>query len=102
MSGRNVATTEKDPRNFAIAIQQLFQGRSYAVGVCTLAAGATSTVVAAPNCAAASQVFLFPTTADAAAALASTFISSVGQQTFTVSHANNAQVDRIFAYVALG
>lgn len=102
MSGRNVATTEKDPRNFSIAIQQLFQGRSYAVGTVTLAAGATSTTVAAPNCAAASQVFMFPTTANGAAALASTFISSVGQQTFTISHANNAQVDRTFAYVALG
>lgn len=102
MSGFNVATTEKDPRNFALAIQQLYQGRSYAIGTVTLTASATSTVVSAPNCAAQSAVFLSPSTADAAAALASTFISSVGQGTFTITHASAASTDRTFAYVALG
>lgn len=102
MSGFSVSTTEKDPRRFALAIQQLYQGRSNAVGTATLAASATSTVVTAPNCSPSSFVFLFPTTANGAAALASSFISSVGKETFTISHANNAQVDRTFSYVALG
>jgi hypothetical protein len=98
----SVATTEKDPAKFAVAIQQLYAGRSNATGTVTLAAGATSTVVNPPNCAPQSAVFLFPKTANAAAALATTFINSVGKQSFTISHANNAQTDRSFFYVCLG
>ena len=98
----SVSTAEKDPAKFAVAIQQLYAGRSNATGTVTLAAGADSTVVNPPNCAPQSAVFLFPKTANAAAALATTFINSVGKQSFTISHANNAQTDRSFFYVCLG
>jgi hypothetical protein len=98
----SVSTAEKDPAKFAVAIQQLYAGRSNATGTVTLAAGAASTVVNPPNCALQSAVFLFPKTANAAAALATTFINSVGKQSFTISHANNAQTDRSFFYVCLG
>ena len=98
----SVSTAEKDPAKFAVAIQQLYAGRSNATGTVTLAAGAASTVVNPPNCAPQSSVFLFPKTANAAAALATTFINSVGKQSFTISHANNAQTDRSFFYVCLG
>lgn len=81
MSGFSIATTEKDPAQFALAIQQLYDGRSNASGTVTLAAGATSTVVSAINCAPQSAVFLFPKTANAAAALA----SIVQQQIFAAS-----------------
>ncbi|MGJ4928151.1 hypothetical protein ACQR1I_16525 [Bradyrhizobium sp. HKCCYLS2038] len=87
---------------FALAIQAALNGRSNAAGSVTLAAGATTTTVAAPNCAAQSAVFLFPRSANAAAALGSTFISTVAKQSFTISHANNAQTDRTFFYVCLG
>lgn len=104
MSGYGVSTSEKDPMKFALAIQSLFNGRSNAIGKATLAAGATSTVVSAPNCAAQCAVFLFPTTAHAAAEIAAggCYVSAVGKQQFTITHANNAQVDRTFFYVALG
>lgn len=102
MSGFQVSTAEKDPGKFALAIQQLYAGRSNAAGSVTLAAGAASTVVAAPNCSPQCAVFLFQKTANAAAALGTTFISSVGKQTFTIAHANNAQTDRSFFWVALG
>ena len=98
----SVSTAEKDPAKFAVAIQQLYAGRSNAAGTVTLAPGASSTVVNPPNCAPQSAVFLFPKTANAAAALATTFINSVGKQSFTISHANNAQTDRSFFYVCLG
>jgi hypothetical protein len=95
---------EKDLSKYVLSLQQLAAGRSNAAGSLTLAAGAASTVVPADNCAPQSAVFLFPKTANAAAALAagSTFISSVGKQQFTISHANNAQTDRSFFYVCLG
>lgn len=102
MSGYNVGRNEKDPSKFATAIQQLYAGRTNAGGSITLAAGAASTVVNAPNCSPQAAVFLFPKTADAAAALATTFISSVGNGTFTISHANNSQADRSFFFVCLG
>lgn len=102
MSGFSVASTEKDPAKFAVAIQQLYSGRSYSTGSVTLAAGATSTVVSAINCAPQSAVFLSPKTANAAAAIATTFISSVGKQTFTITHANSAQTDRSFFYDCRG
>lgn len=102
MSGFGVSSQEKDPVKIALAIQQLFAGRSNAAGTLTLAPGAASTVVAAQNCAPGSKVFLFATTANAAAALATTYASSVGKQTFTLTHANNAQSDRTFFFVCLG
>ena len=102
MSGFNVSTQEKDLTRFATAIQQLYAGRSNAGGSVTLTPGATSTVVNAPNCGPQSGVFLFQRTANAAAALATTFVSSVGKQTFTISHASNAQTDRTFFYVCIG
>ena len=102
MSTFNISTQEKDPAKFALAIQQLFAGRSDAAGTVTLAPGATSTVVTARNCAPGSKVFLFATTANAAAALATTYASAVGTKAFTLAHANNAQVDRTFFFVCIG
>jgi hypothetical protein len=93
---------EKDLAKFAMSLQQLAMGRSNATGTVTLTPSATSTVVSAVNCAPGSAVFLFQKTANAAAALSTTYVASVGKQTFTVSHANNAQTDRSFFYVCLG
>lgn len=95
---------EKDLAKFATSLQQLAAGRSNASGSVTLAAGATSTSVKADNCAAQCAVFLFPKTANGAAALAAgtTYVASVGKQTFTIAHADNAQTDRSFFWVALG
>jgi pyrroline-5-carboxylate reductase len=104
MSGLSVSTREKDPAAFARAIQQLYSGRSNATGVVTLAPGATTTTVSAINCAAGNAVFLFPATANAAAALATTYVpaATVTKQQFVINHANSAQTDRTFYWVALG
>jgi len=99
-----LSPAESEPYRIVNAIRQLAAGRSNAAGSVTLAANAPSTAVAAPNCAAASQVFLFPKTAHAAAELAAggCYVSAVANGSFTVTHANNAQADRTFAYVCLG
>jgi hypothetical protein len=96
------STQDKDLAKFALSLQQLASGRSNATGSVTLTAGATSTVVTPDNCAPGSAVFLFPKTANAAAALSTTYVGTVGKQTFTITHANNAQTDRSFFYVCLG
>jgi hypothetical protein len=104
MSSYVVARDEKDLKKFALAIQQLAEGRLNATGACTLAASASSTTVAAPNCAAGSVVLLSPRTAHAAAELAAgtLYVSAVALGSFTLAHANNAQTDRSFGYVCLG
>ena len=80
------------------------EGRSNAAGTFTLAANAASTTVLAPNCGAASTVLPFPKTANAAAEIGNgtMYIGTVSNGSFVVTHANNAQADRTFMYVALG
>ena len=103
MTVNNLPTPDdRDLIRVASAVRQLAQGRSNAVGQVTLAAGATTTTVNAVLCASESFPFLTPLTANAAAALADTYVSSVNNGTFTLTHANNAQTDRTFAYICLG
>lgn len=93
---------DRERTRLVTAVLQLIRGRSNAVGSVTLTAGATSTTVDFVNCSQDSQVFLSPRTANAAAALATTYISSVGNKSFTIAHANAASTDRTFGFVALG
>lgn len=104
MSAPVLISSEREMTRLVSAINQLGQGRSSAVGTLTLTAGATSTTVTAPNCGAGCKVFLMPTTANAAAAVASTYIDpdDVTKEQFIVTHANNSQTDRTFFYVAFG
>ncbi len=104
MTALVLAPDEKDARKVATAINQLAQGRSNAVGTVTLVANAASTVVTAKNCGAGSVVLLSPLTAHAAAELGNgtIYVSAVANGAFTLSHANNAQTDRTFGYVAMG
>jgi hypothetical protein len=87
-----------------LAIRQLTEGRSNATGTVTLAANAATTTVSAPNCAAASVVFLFPATAHAAAIVAATYVlaANITQRQFIVTHTNDANTDKTFYWVALG
>jgi hypothetical protein len=86
------------------AIQQLSAGRSNAVGTVTLRASQTSTTVSDPNCASGTVPNLVATTADAAAALATTFIpvASIANGSFVIQHASVASVDRTFLYALHG
>ena len=102
MSGVIPHLAERDPVRQNQAIRDLFAGRSNAVGTVTLRASQTTTTVTAINCGAGSRVFLFPTTANAAAIVAATYVSSVGQGTFTITHTSNANTDKTFHWVCLG
>ena len=104
MTVRVVDRNEKDLTKLTLAINELASGRSNATGKFTLAASATATAVTAPTCAAGSVPILMPTTANAAAEIGNgtLYVSAVVNGTFTVTHANNAQVDRSFLFVCLG
>lgn len=95
---------EKDPKNVIRSIQQLSAGRSNAVGLVTLAASATSTTVTDGNCSVDSTISLSPATADAAAALATTFIpvATIANGSFVISHTSAASTDRTFRYAIAG
>ncbi len=92
---------EEDQRKINLTIQQIAAGRSNAVGIVTLTAGATSTTVNDLNCAAGSVIRLDPRTANAAAAIPTTY-TATANKSFTIFHANAATVDRTFAYAIQG
>jgi hypothetical protein len=95
---------EKDTAKQNFVINQLAQGRSNAIGECTLTASATTTTVTAVNCGPDSAVFLFPQTANAAndMGLISIDPDDVTQGQFIITHASNARTDRTFWFVCLG
>ena len=86
------------------AIRELIQGRSNATGSVTLTANQATTAVSRETFSSDAQVFLFPRTANAAAELGAgtLFVSTVANQSFTVTHANNAQTDRTFGFIVIG
>lgn len=100
---RDLSPAGGTPRQIADAVNGLIRGRSRAVVPITLAPGATETIVTAataPNIAEGAYVFLAPVTANAAAALATTFavVERVsGVLRIRVTHANAASTDRTFA-----
>lgn len=95
-------TGQLQERDLAISIQLLKDGKINSTGTFTLTASATSTVVADLRVGPASVILLMPTTANSAGAISTTYVSSRGKQTFTLTHSNAASVDRDFDYVVLG
>jgi len=83
------------------AINRAIAGKLNCTGTVTLTASAASTAITDNNCSAASTVLLQPTTAHAAAELATAYIVAA-DGSFTVNHANNGQTDRVFNYAILG
>lgn len=83
------------------AINSAIRGKLNCTGEVTLTANAASTVVIEKLCNANSVILLQPTTANAAAAIGTTYIEA-GAGTFTITHANNAQADKSFKYVIIG
>lgn len=93
-----------DLKAFWRAIVGLASGRSNGVGTITLAASATTTTVSDENVAAGSVIKLSPATANAAAALGTTYVplATVLNGSFVIQHANNSQTDRTFGYAIAG
>jgi len=90
--------------NLTDAVNGLIDGRPNVTGEVTLTANAASTTVTDNKFESGMVVLLQPKTANAAAALATTYITDANKTkgAFTITHANNAQVDKTFAYVRLG
>lgn len=100
------ALTETDPKRVNLAIQQLAAGRSNATGTVTLTQNSATTTVTTRTgtCSTGSVPILVPTTANAATEFGagSLYISSVGIDTFTITHVNSATASRTFIYAIVG
>lgn len=95
-----------DDKNHRTLVSQtlnsVVNGRANVTGTVTLTAGTVTTSVS-DNLFGSSYVpVLVPTTANAAAALGTTYVSTRVNGSFTLTHANNAQTDRTFLYVRWG
>jgi len=75
--------------------------KPYYNGTITLTENVTSTTVSDGGVFIGDKVFLFPQTANAAAAQATTFIvdTDINDGTFIITHANAATTDRTFSYL---
>lgn len=90
------------PRDRDFAINQLIQGRSNAVTTVTLRPGFTTTIVNSDTININAGVFLFPRTANAASALATTYAQVTAAGVATITHANAATADRTFSMLIIG
>lgn len=101
-----VYTSWKDPTEWsaklARAVNNILKGKTNNTGSVTLTANAASTTVTDPRVGYNSVVTLSPTTANAASAVATTYIATYGDGTFTITHVNDAQVDKTFKYIVTG
>jgi hypothetical protein len=104
MTAYVLSPDEQDRRKVNTAINQLAQGRSNAAGTVTLAVNQASTAVTAQNCGVGSVILLSALTPHAAAEIGNgtIWVSAVAKGSFTLGHANNAQNDRTFGWVAFG
>jgi len=91
-----------DPREVARVVRSLVDGKINSTGTVTLTASTTTTTVTDQRSGGDSIILLMPTTANAATATSTTFVSARAKQSFTLTHANNTQTDRTFGYVILG
>jgi LDH2 family malate/lactate/ureidoglycolate dehydrogenase len=89
-------------RRVVDVVNRLNQGKANCTGQVTLVANAASTTLIDARISAFSTIVLSPLTADAAAALGTTYISAQQSGSAVITHANNAQADRTFAVAIFG
>lgn len=98
----NVENKDEAYRKTASVVNAILGGKTNNTGTVTLTANAASTSLSDFRITSQSIILLMPTTANAAGALATTYISARGSKTATITHANNAQVDKTFGYAVVG
>lgn len=93
-------------RFLAEAIRNIFFLRLDAVGEVTLSSSSSTTAVTDIRVTKDSGIVFQPMTANAAAEIGNgtmyTLEANMGEGAFTITHANNAQTDRVFRYIVMG
>src|SRR3990167_2883115 len=85
-------------------VNSLRDGKINSTGTVTLTANAATTTLSDRRIGRTTKVVLVPTTANAAAAFATTYPTypNASTEAAVINHANNAQTDKTFAYVLHG
>lgn len=83
-------------------VNGIIDGKIDVTGDFTLTANAGSTIVSDNKFESVMVPVFVPLTANAAAAIATTYVSARTKGAFTLTHANTATTDRSFAYVRFG
>jgi hypothetical protein len=99
---KTVNENEKDPSKLAMAIRHLVEGRTNAAGRVTLRASQTTTTVTNNAIPASCYPQLTAASATAAAAWATTYVSSVVKGSFVITHSSTADVDKHVHWHAIG
>jgi hypothetical protein len=102
MTGYPGLGTAPSQREIGERIGRLLQGKFNAVTTLTLTANAASTTLTDKRIGGATWIGLMPLTANAAAALATTWVSARANGSATITHANNAQVDKTYDVLLIG
>lgn len=104
MPPQDLVDADEHRRLIARALIRVMAGGLNITGTVTLAASVATTVVTDLRAGPGSVIDFMPTTLNAAAEIGAgtMFVSARTDQSFTISHANNVQVDRTFAYTILG
>jgi len=85
-----------------VVINRILAGKLNCIGSVTLTANAATTTLTDVRIGGDSVVLLQAITANAAAALATTWFAAPGDGTVVINHANNAQADKTFNYAVIG
>lgn len=101
---RRLPTEATNPREISQVVNNILEGKLNSTGSFTCTASATTTSVTDFRAGLNSVILLMPTTANAASEIGAgtAYVSTRAKQSFTVTHANNSQTDRTFAYVVIG
>jgi hypothetical protein len=99
---QKLTPSDENPRRIASALNRVIEGRTDNYGSVTLRAGETTTTVTDQNASENSTIVLSPRTANAAAALATTYVGSKLNKSFVLTHASNSQTDKTFDYAVIG
>lgn len=103
---QKLSSHETNPRRISSAVNNVIDGRTDNYGSVTLTASASSTTVNTSGLMVSenSTIILTPRSANAAAeqAAGTLYVSTKANQSFTLTHANNAQTDRTFDYAWIG
>jgi hypothetical protein len=86
----------------ADAINNILKGKLNNTGAVTLTANAATTTLTDSRIGAESAIVLQATTANAAGAVATTYLDAPGNGSVVINHANNSQTDRTFKYAVIG
>jgi hypothetical protein len=86
----------------ADAINNILRGKLNNTGTITLTESSATSTLTDVRIGINSVITLQPTTANAAAELATLYFGAASDGTVTIHHANNAQTDRTFLYAIIG